>query len=207
MFICLLHIRVLVTCQALSLGYDSKLSYTAVMSKRTLPVLASYADEAIYGANDGIITTFAVVSGAAGASLSGETVIILGLANLIADGFSMGASSFLAIRTEEAVRGSRGLFHRRKNNNASTRSFVTFFAFVVAGAVPLLPFFNSFAEGREFLVSAIGAAVTFFMIGGLRTLVTKRGFFTSGLEMLIIGGIAAALAYLVGFGVHAVVLG
>lgn len=183
------------------------LSYTTGMSKHTFPALASYADEAIYGANDGIITTFAVVSGAAGASLSGETVIILGLANLVADGFSMGASSFLAIRTEEAVRGGRGLFHRRKDNHAPSRSFVTFLAFVVAGAVPLLPFLNSFAEGREFVVSAVGAAVTFFVIGGLRTLVTKRGFFTSGLEMLTIGGIAAALAYLVGFGVHAVVLG
>ena len=52
----------------------------------------------VYGANDGIITTFAVVSGVVGAAL--ETVIvILGLANLLADGFSMGASNYLARRS------------------------------------------------------------------------------------------------------------
>lgn len=177
------------------------------MSKHTLAPLASYVDEAIYGANDGIITTFAVVSGAAGASLSGETVIILGFANLIADGFSMGASSFLAIRTEAAVQYRRRLWHRHPENHARSRSFVTFAAFVLAGAVPLVPFLNSFAEGREFVVSAVGAGVTFFVVGSLRAFVTKRSFFTSGLEMLTIGGIAAALAYLVGFAVHAIVLG
>ena len=45
---------------------------------------------AVYGANDGIITTFAVVSAVAGAGLDPKIIIILGLANLIADGFSMG---------------------------------------------------------------------------------------------------------------------
>ena len=49
----------------------------------------------VYGANDGIITTFAVVSGATGASLESTTIIILGLASLIADGFSMGSSNIL----------------------------------------------------------------------------------------------------------------
>jgi len=195
------------TYELARLGSDGDLSYTVGMSKRTLPALASYVDEAIYGANDGIVTTFAVVSGAAGASLSGETVIILGLANLVADGFSMGASSFLAIRTEEAVQSRRRFWHRHHENYARSRSFVTFVAFVVAGAVPLLPFLTQFAVGHEFVVSAIGAAVTFFIVGGLRTCVTRRGFFTAGLEMLTIGGIAAALAYLVGFGVHAIVLG
>src|SRR3989338_8608795 len=58
-----------------------------------------YLEDFVYGANDGIITTFAVVAGAAGALLSPGIIIILGIANLLADGFSMGASNLLALRS------------------------------------------------------------------------------------------------------------
>ena len=67
-----------------------------------------YLGDLVYGANDGIITTFAVVAGVAGASLSARVVLILGFANLLADGFSMGASNFLAIRSDEAARQAAG---------------------------------------------------------------------------------------------------
>lgn len=59
-----------------------------------------YIGNFIYGANDGVITTFAVVAGAAGASLSPTVVIILGFANLLADGISMGASNYLGEKSE-----------------------------------------------------------------------------------------------------------
>ncbi|HEY4694424.1 MAG TPA: VIT1/CCC1 transporter family protein [Candidatus Nanoarchaeia archaeon] len=58
-----------------------------------------YIGDLVYGANDGIITTFAVVSGATGASFSPAVIVILGFANLLADGFSMASSSFLSIRS------------------------------------------------------------------------------------------------------------
>jgi len=60
-----------------------------------------YLGDLVYGANDGIITTFAVVSGAAGAGFGAGIVIILGLANLIADGISMGLSNYLAISSKQ----------------------------------------------------------------------------------------------------------
>ena len=66
----------------------------------------------IYGANDGIITTFAVVAGAAGASLSPTVIIILGFANLLADGISMGASNFLGGKSERDY----AAFQREKEN-------------------------------------------------------------------------------------------
>jgi VIT1/CCC1 family predicted Fe2+/Mn2+ transporter len=65
---------------------------------------ASYLHDFIYGAVDGAVTTFAVVAGVAGASLSETIVIILGGANLIADGFSMAASNFLGSRAERQQR-------------------------------------------------------------------------------------------------------
>jgi VIT1/CCC1 family predicted Fe2+/Mn2+ transporter len=54
---------------------------------------ASYLPDAVYGAINGTVTTFAVVSGAIGADLSSRVVLILGAANLLADGFSMAAGS------------------------------------------------------------------------------------------------------------------
>ena len=64
---------------------------------------SGYLPDAVYGAIDGTVTTFAVVSGVAGAALSSEIVIILGFANLIGDGFSMAASNYLGTRTDQQL--------------------------------------------------------------------------------------------------------
>src|SRR5687767_15385083 len=62
--------------------------------------VGKYLPDLIFGANDGIITTLAVVSGVVGASLSSTVILILSFANLFADGFSMGASNVLSRRSE-----------------------------------------------------------------------------------------------------------
>jgi len=59
-----------------------------------------YLGDAVFGAIDGCVTTFAVVASAMGANLSVPIVIILGFANLIADGFSMAVSNFLGTKSE-----------------------------------------------------------------------------------------------------------
>ncbi len=60
----------------------------------------NYIRDFIYGGIDGAVTTFAVVSGVSGAELSPSIVLILGFANLAADGFSMAASNYLGTRAE-----------------------------------------------------------------------------------------------------------
>lgn len=60
-----------------------------------------YIGEFIYGGIDGSVTTFAVVAGAAGAQLESSVVIILGFANLIADGFAMSVGSYLSTKSEQ----------------------------------------------------------------------------------------------------------
>jgi len=62
--------------------------------------LQKYLGEFVYGGIDGSVTTFAVVAGSAGADLSASVVIILGLANLIADGFSMSVGAYLSAKSE-----------------------------------------------------------------------------------------------------------
>lgn len=63
-----------------------------------------YLKDFIYGAIDGAVTTFAVVAGVAGAGLSSTVIIILGIANLVADGFSMAVSNYLGTRAENDLR-------------------------------------------------------------------------------------------------------
>lgn len=60
-----------------------------------------YLGEFVYGGVDGSVTTFAVVAGAAGAALDSGVVIVLGMANLIADGFAMSVGSFLSTKSEK----------------------------------------------------------------------------------------------------------
>ena len=60
----------------------------------------NYLRDWIYGGIDGSVTTFAVVSGVTGAELPSWVILILGFANLIADGFSMAASNFLGTKAE-----------------------------------------------------------------------------------------------------------
>jgi VIT1/CCC1 family predicted Fe2+/Mn2+ transporter len=150
----------------------------------------------VYGANDGIITTFAVVSGVAGAQLEPAVVVILGFANLLADGFSMGASNFLAIRSDEDVRSASGLGVQEPF--PARHSLATFFAFVVAGVVPLISYVIVLDAPRRFPAAVVLTLVTLFGVGSARTLVTDRSWWRAGLEMLVVGAVAAAVAYSVG---------
>jgi VIT1/CCC1 family predicted Fe2+/Mn2+ transporter len=60
----------------------------------------NYLRDWIYGGIDGTITTFAIVAGVVGANLPGTVVLVLGLANLIADGFAMGAGNYSATKAD-----------------------------------------------------------------------------------------------------------
>jgi len=159
----------------------------------------AYIGNFVYGANDGIVTTFAVVAGAAGAMLSPGVIVILGLANLLADGFSMGASNFLAIGTErEMARQSRELATPLQHG------LVTFWAFMIAGIVPIIPYFFRFSESQQFFSSSVLAGIMFFAVGAARTFVTKGNFLRAGFEVLIIGGIASLVAYGMGWGIKTI---
>lgn len=78
---------------------------------RVTGTLADYFKEVVYGGIDGIVTTFAVVAGFAGAAISNDQgtqlsfliVLLFGLANLFADGASMGLSNFISVRSEKEL--------------------------------------------------------------------------------------------------------
>jgi VIT1/CCC1 family predicted Fe2+/Mn2+ transporter len=158
---------------------------------------------AVYGANDGIVTTFAVVSGVAGAQLSSSIIIVLGVANMLADGFSMGISDYLGEKSEQTLRRNQDEAHDLESLGRT--SIVTFIAFVIAGSFPLIPYFLEVMSvplviKHQFLYSIMATAIILFVVGSLRTILIKGSWLRNGLEMLIIGAIASAIAYGAGAG-------
>lgn len=221
-------------------------------------VAGGYIGDMVLGANDGIITTFAVVAGVAGASLASIVVVVLGLANLFADGFSMGSGNYQAIKSrqnyedvERSVeeveirewpdeerneireayekKGFSGeLLHEivdkitskitsnmklwvnemllselgivsEERKSALKQAFATFLAFVVAGSIPLVPYLIPLKLGPTFQVSIVFTGLALFLVGVLRTYVTGGNWLVNGAKTFFIGGVAATVAYLVGY--------
>lgn len=165
---------------------------------------------AVYGANDGIVTTFAVVAGVVGAQLSANVILILGLANMIADGLAMGLGDYLGERSERQMRAKE----RRAGVEGRVWSsgLVTFIAFVIAGSLPLVPYFLKtlgvlIAANSQFQASILFTGLALFVVGSLRTKFTGFYWVRGGLEMLGIGALAAGAAFFLGFWVEAVLVG
>jgi vacuolar iron transporter family protein len=214
----------------------------------------TYIRDLVYGANDGIITTFAVVAGVAGASLSATVVLILGFANLLADGLAMALGNYLGTKSEAAyIAAERAMeawevdhlpqeetaeiraIYRQKGftgrdldravaiitadkkrwvsemmvselslipetdrQAAFKKGLATFIAFTLAGFMPLTPYILG---TPNFAGSAVMTSLALFFVGSLRSLITRRHWFRSGLEMLFVGAIAAFIAYLTGFAI------
>jgi VIT1/CCC1 family predicted Fe2+/Mn2+ transporter len=211
----------------------------------------SYLRDWVYGGIDGTVTTFAVVAGVVGANLSAGIVLVLGLANLLADGFSMAAANYTGTKTEiddarrlremeerhisvepdgerEEIRqilagkGFEGetlervvevysadrdrwvdLMLAEEHGIAMTqRSPIkaasnTFAAFVVCGAVPILPY--AIMNEPSLTLTATMTALVFFGIGSLKSIWSLAHWFWSGLETTAIGLAAAGIAYIVGY--------
>ena len=217
---------------------------------------SEYIGDIVYGGLDGIITTFAVVSGVVGAKLGANIILILGLANLLADGFSMAVGAYLSKRSEQEYyqrerereawevehfpEGERlelialyemqgyspdeasqmveiisrdkerwvdammvdelGLL--RDDSNPLKNGLATFGAFAIAGIVPLLVYvvglFISIPGTSAFAISVALSGVALFALGAGKVLLTGLSWWRSGLEMLLVGGLAAGVAYGIG---------
>jgi VIT1/CCC1 family predicted Fe2+/Mn2+ transporter len=212
----------------------------------------------VFGATDGTVTTFAVVAGAIGASLSPSVVLILGFANLLADGFSMSIGNYLATKTrheyiakerkreeweienmveeekqeireiyarkgfaDELLEDVVGVITKKRNvwvdtmmreelglieskGRALDNALNTFIGFNIIGLIPLVPFIflalisSIHITANPFFYSVIFTGAAFFLIGCIRGKVVEKSLFRSGLSTLLMGGIAAFLAYIVG---------
>ena len=174
-----------------------------VEPKGLVPTARHYIRDLVYGANDGIITTFAVVAGVAGGNLSRTAVLVVGVANLAADGMSMAVGNFLSIRANESAREADNL--PEEEASPARHAVATFLAFVVAGSLPLVPYVLPVVETARFVWSLVLTLGSLFIVGALRTVVTTDRWWRAGLEMLILGAVVAAAAYGAGALIAAVV--
>ncbi len=142
----------------------------------------------IYGGMDGVITTAAIIAGIIGANISTKYALILGLANLCADGFSMGISRYNSLI--DVI--------EKKNSSPLIASCVTFFSFVFLGAIPLIPFlfisFNNETSMKTMLL--LFCFISFIIIGTIKGIYTKK-ILKSLLEVNIIGGIGLFISFYV----------
>ncbi len=164
-----------------------------------------YLPEFVYGGIDGSVTTFAVVAGAVGASLSSPIILILGFANLFADGFSMATSNYLSVKSELELHYGHKDFKRIKSEHKHPMKAAgaTFLSFVIIGLIPLLSFvlanFIPALESGKFIYSAILTGLAFILVGTIKAEIVKKHPFHSALETFLIGSLAAGIAFLVGW--------
>jgi len=164
-----------------------------------------YLSEFVYGGIDGAITTLAIIAGAIGAVLSPAIILILGFANLIADGFSMGVSQYLSTQSQKELHRHHKDARRYKvgAHQSVKNGLATFLSFIVIGFIPLFPFvlalFVTAIEPYKFTLSVVFTGLALVIVGGVKGLIVKKSAFRSALETLVIGGIAAGLAFGVGF--------
>ena len=81
-------------------GLEAEHTVEAIRERLSVGPRATYLRDWVYGGIDGAVTTFAIVSGVVGADLGARVILILGLANLLADGFSMAAGNYSGTKTE-----------------------------------------------------------------------------------------------------------
>jgi len=167
-----------------------------------------YLSDFVYGGTDGAITTFAIVAGVIGASLSSIVVVVLGFANLFADGFSMAVSNYLSTKSQNEIYSRHKHTHIHKKNPKKS-AVVTFFSFLIIGFIPLISYvfapLSITLENNKFLFSAILTGMAFLVIGIVRGNLVQKSRLKSSIEVLIIGGIAASIAFIVGYSLRGLV--
>lgn len=141
--------------------------------------------EFIYGGMDGVITTVAIIAGILGADIAPKYALVLGMASLFADGFSMGISRYSSLI---------GI----KNTKVSPffSGIATFFSFVFIGAIPLIPFlfipFNHENVIKKWMM--VCSILALFIIGMIKGIYTKK-MVKNISEIMIIGLIGVYISF------------
>ncbi len=164
-----------------------------------------YLPEFVYGSIDGSVTTFAVVAGAIGASLSPAIILILGLANLFADGFSMAISNYLSTKSQVELHHIKNKFHKilGQEKTPIKTAQATFLSFIGIGLIPLIPFIIAFfvpsVDEYKIILSFILTGISFLLVGSIKGRIVKKHPVRSALETFVIGVVAALIAFVIGY--------
>lgn len=222
----------------------------AISARLRKPARPGYMRDWVHGGIDGAVTTFAILAGVAGAQMSVRVMLIVGLANLVADGFALAAGNYVATRatrddrarlkaeeerqidlvpegereeirqiyaekgfqgedlervveviTSDRERWLKTMLSEEHGLAASPPTPLiaassTYGAFLVCGAFPLLPLIVTGAA--DIRGPALFAILVFVTIGALKSRWSTRSWWYSALETVIIGTLAAVIAFLIG---------
>lgn len=162
----------------------------------------------MYGATNGAVTTFVIVAGVVGADLPTMVAPILGLANLVANGFATAARRY---SNTKLARDNYDRSHAEadwakdvaaKDHDFSTcmrspaqAALNTFAAFIVCGLVPLIAYL---LVPTQLTVCVVATACTLFAIGTVKSRYSLNAWWRSGMDTVFLGMCAAALAYAAG---------
>ncbi len=162
-----------------------------------------YIRDFIFGVEDGLVSTLGFVVGLTTAAISNQIIILAGIAEVVAAAVSMAAGTYLSIKSQreflDAAEGKKKDKHKEQEHleNPIRGAAVMFVAFVIGALFPILPYF--FASAKNALaISAIATISALFIFGAAKTRMTKRSWLRSGLEMTIVGLIAAVAGLIVG---------
>jgi VIT1/CCC1 family predicted Fe2+/Mn2+ transporter len=231
-------------------------SHDQIESLEKKSKIREFMGQFVYGGIDGAITTFAVVAGSAGASLSPGIVLILGISNLLADGLSMSIGDYLSSKSEidgykkivaietfetenfptEETAEIRQIYRKKGFDGALLEQIVTkitsdkelwvnemmvgehgmtepdkdplhsaaatFGAFQIMGIIPLLPYVWALVLDKSpdgiFFWSSLFTSMAFVIIGAMKSWAHQTSQLRGILETLLLGGLAALVAYSVG---------
>eukprot|EP01012_Entosiphon_sulcatum_P050750 TRINITY_DN69662_c0_g1_i1.p1 TRINITY_DN69662_c0_g1~~TRINITY_DN69662_c0_g1_i1.p1 ORF type:complete len:292 (+),score=43.86 TRINITY_DN69662_c0_g1_i1:23-877(+) len=155
----------------------------------------------VFGGLDGLTTTLALICSAVAAgedTVSTKGILILGVATLFADAFSMGIGDFLSSMAEGDV-----LHNKASHALALRNGLVMFLAFVSFGGLPLLAFLPQHYHVRErFRLSCLLCAACLFTLGSIKGRLEGQRMLLAGVTMMILGSIASILSYYVSNGIH-----
>lgn len=160
--------------------------------------------EFVYGGMDGAVTTFAVVTGAAGANLGVSVILILGYANVLADGFSMAVGSYLSEKSDQDLAITKGKKKKEDFDSPLGASIATFLSFILVGFIPLSVYTIDYVFGLDLptdtalVASIVLTLIAFIGIGYLRGKITKISKVRTVAESFGLGLAAAVISYVVG---------
>ena len=144
-----------------------------------------FLSEFIYGGMDGVITTVAIIAGIMGANIAPKYALVLGLASLFADGFSMGISRYNSVVDIE-----------KTTLSPFVSGLSTFVSFILIGSIPLLPF-AFLSLQKEAIIQKwmiISSAFALLLIGIIKGMYT-HSLFKSVAEVLLIGIIGVLVSF------------
>lgn len=154
---------------------------------------SAYLRNFIFGVEDSLVSTTGLLAGIATAGVPSRTILITGSILVVVEAFSMAVGSFLSEQSAAEYEQHAGAPLRQ----AFMDSIIMFVSYLLAGSIPLFPFF-ALQPAIAMETAIVLSLLALFILGALSGTISKTRVWKSGLRMFLVGGIAVAVGMFVG---------